>query len=123
MKTQSTTNDCRCKACGALLAKLDRDGLTIRRGDMQVVVSGDSTVAVTAQNRAALRCSLGQLDRCAIYPGSHYVTEQQQLRGAIQNIRQTLTSAALNAVLDGLMAGVALAHTTQMRKIIKKKEM
>ena len=25
MKTQSTTNDCRCKACGALLAKLDRD--------------------------------------------------------------------------------------------------
>ncbi len=27
MKTQSTTNDCRCKACGAPLAKLDRDGL------------------------------------------------------------------------------------------------
>jgi len=47
MKTQSTTYDCRCKACGALLAKLDRDGLTIRRGDMQVVVSGDSSVAVT----------------------------------------------------------------------------
>ena len=45
MKTQSTTaTDCRCKACGALLAKRDRDGLTIRRGDMQVVVSGDSTV-------------------------------------------------------------------------------
>ena len=47
MKTQSTTTECRCKACGALLAKLDRDGLTIRRGDMQVVVSGESTVAVT----------------------------------------------------------------------------
>ena len=48
MKTQSTTaTDCRCKACGALLAKRDRDGLTIRRGDMQVVVSGNSTVAVT----------------------------------------------------------------------------
>ena len=47
MKTHTLTNDCRCKACGALLAKLDRDGLTIRRGDMQVVVSGDSTVAVT----------------------------------------------------------------------------
>ena len=48
MKTQSTTaTDCRCKACGALLAKRDRDGLTIRRGDMQVVVSDDSTVAVT----------------------------------------------------------------------------
>jgi hypothetical protein len=47
MTTHTLTNDCRCKACGALLAKLDRDGLTIRRGDMQVVVSGDSTVAVT----------------------------------------------------------------------------
>ena len=47
MKTQSTTNDFRCKACGALLAKLDRDGIPTRRGDMQVVVSGDSTVAVT----------------------------------------------------------------------------
>jgi excinuclease ABC subunit B len=33
---------------------------------------------------------LGQLDRCAIYPGSHYVTEQQQLRGAIQAIREEL---------------------------------
>ncbi|MBK6690564.1 MAG: hypothetical protein IPG45_39225 [Deltaproteobacteria bacterium] len=47
MKIHTLTTDCRCKACGALLAKLDRDGLTIRRGDMQVVVSGDSTVAVT----------------------------------------------------------------------------
>ncbi|WP_223643814.1 hypothetical protein NVS55_08380 [Myxococcus stipitatus] len=47
MKTQSTTTDCRCKACGALLAKLDRDSLTIRRGDMQIVVTGDSTVSVT----------------------------------------------------------------------------
>jgi phage FluMu protein Com len=47
MRTQSTTTDCRCKACGALLAKHGRDGLTIRRGDMQLVVSGESTVAVT----------------------------------------------------------------------------
>jgi hypothetical protein len=47
MKFQTLTTDCRCKACGALLAKLDRDGLTIRRGDMQVVVTGESTVAVT----------------------------------------------------------------------------
>ncbi|MFP2963489.1 hypothetical protein ACLEPN_38555 [Myxococcus sp. 1LA] len=46
MRTTSTT-DCRCKVCGALLAKLDRDGLTIRRGDMQIVVTGDSTVSVT----------------------------------------------------------------------------
>jgi excinuclease ABC subunit B len=33
---------------------------------------------------------LGQVDRCAIYPGSHYVTEQQQLRIAIQSIRDEL---------------------------------
>ena len=33
---------------------------------------------------------VGQLDRYAVYPGSHYVTEQQQLRGAIQNIREEL---------------------------------
>ena len=47
MKTSTLSTDCRCKACGALLAKRDRDGLTIRRGDMQVVITGDSTVAVT----------------------------------------------------------------------------
>ena len=32
----------------------------------------------------------GTLDRYAVYPGSHYVTEQQQLRGAIQSIRDEL---------------------------------
>lgn len=47
MKHQSTPTECRCKACGSLLAKRNHDGLTIRRGDMQVVVTGDSTVAVT----------------------------------------------------------------------------
>lgn len=55
MKTQSTsTTDCRCKACGALLAKRDRDGLSIRRGEMQVVVNGDSAVAVTCYRCKAL---------------------------------------------------------------------
>ena len=33
---------------------------------------------------------LGTLDRVAIYPGSHYVTEQQQLRIAIASIREEL---------------------------------
>jgi len=47
MRIASTT-DCRCKNCQALLAKHDRDGLTIRRGDMQTTVTGaDFTVAVT----------------------------------------------------------------------------
>jgi excinuclease ABC subunit B len=33
---------------------------------------------------------LGSLERYAVYPGSHYVTEQQQLRGAIAAIRAEL---------------------------------
>jgi excinuclease ABC subunit B len=33
---------------------------------------------------------IGQLDRVAIYPGSHYVTEQQQMRKAIESIREEL---------------------------------
>ncbi|GAB4215632.1 MAG: hypothetical protein OHK0013_41400 [Sandaracinaceae bacterium] len=46
--TSTSTADCRCKHCQALLAKHDRDGLTIRRGDMQTTVTGaDFTVAVT----------------------------------------------------------------------------
>ena len=32
----------------------------------------------------------GQLDRYAIYPGSHYVTPQQQMRRAIESIREEL---------------------------------
>jgi hypothetical protein len=37
----------RCENCQALLAKLDDDGLTIRRGQMQFTITGESTVAVT----------------------------------------------------------------------------
>src|SRR5262249_49550175 len=33
---------------------------------------------------------LGSLDRYAVFPGSHYVTEQQQLRIAINSIREEL---------------------------------
>jgi excinuclease ABC subunit B len=33
---------------------------------------------------------IGSLPRTAIYPGSHYVTEQQQLRKAIESIREEL---------------------------------
>jgi excinuclease ABC subunit B len=33
---------------------------------------------------------IGSLDRYAVYPGSHYVTEQQQLRRAIEAIREEL---------------------------------
>lgn len=45
--TRPSPIDCRCKACGALLAKREQDGLTVRRGDLQLVVSGDSTVSMT----------------------------------------------------------------------------
>ena len=45
---RSASADLRCKHCDALLAKHDRDGLTIRRGDMQTTVSGtDFSVSVT----------------------------------------------------------------------------
>jgi len=54
MRTTSTT-DIRCKQCSALLAKRDRDGLSIRRGDMQTTVTGgDFTVAVTCYRCRAL---------------------------------------------------------------------
>ena len=54
MRTTSTT-DIRCKQCSALLAKRDRDGLSIRRGDMQTTVTGgDFTVSVTCYRCRAL---------------------------------------------------------------------
>lgn len=43
----STTINCTCKRCNALLAKHERDGLCIRRNDLELVVTGDSVVAVT----------------------------------------------------------------------------
>ena len=33
-------DEVRCKSCGALLAKLDETGLTIKRGDLQATVDG-----------------------------------------------------------------------------------
>lgn len=38
----------RCKLCNALLAKYDRDGLSIRRGEMQATITGsDFTLSAT----------------------------------------------------------------------------
>lgn len=54
MRTTSIA-DIRCKQCSALLAKRDRDGLSIRRGDLQTNVTGtDFTVAVTCYRCRAL---------------------------------------------------------------------
>ena len=33
--------DVRCKGCNILLARIDSNGLTIRRGDLQATVTGD----------------------------------------------------------------------------------
>jgi len=38
--TPVQTTDIRCKSCGALLAKLDETGLTIKRGDLQATLDG-----------------------------------------------------------------------------------
>ena len=55
MRTTSTTTDCRCSTCGALLAKRDRHALSIRRGSFQTTVSGaDFTVAVNCYRCNAL---------------------------------------------------------------------
>ncbi len=48
-----STTDLRCKHCNTLLAKQDRDGLSIRRGALQATITGtDTTVSVTCY-----RCS------------------------------------------------------------------
>jgi phage FluMu protein Com len=54
--------DIRCKHCNSLLAREERDGLCIRRGDMQLIVSGAQfTVSVTCY-----RCrTLNVVDRRA----------------------------------------------------------
>jgi len=44
---RTTSTECRCKSCGALLAKRDRDGVSIRRGELQATITGDFTVSVT----------------------------------------------------------------------------
>jgi len=42
------STDLRCKHCHTLLAKQDRDGLSIRRGTLQATITGaDTTVSVT----------------------------------------------------------------------------
>ena len=43
----STPNECRCKSCGALLAKRDPDGISIRRGDLHATIVGDFTASVS----------------------------------------------------------------------------
>lgn len=44
---RTTSTECRCKSCGALLAKRDDGGVSIRRGDLQATITGDFTAAVT----------------------------------------------------------------------------
>ncbi len=43
----STTIDCRCKSCGALLARRDADGLSVRRGEFQLAITGEFTATVS----------------------------------------------------------------------------
>jgi phage FluMu protein Com len=55
MRTTSTTADCRCSTCGALLAKRDHQALSIRRGSFQTTVTGtDFTVAMSCYRCSAL---------------------------------------------------------------------
>lgn len=36
----------RCKGCGILLAKIDKSGLTIRRGELQATINGDFLASI-----------------------------------------------------------------------------
>jgi hypothetical protein len=41
----SSSTDCRCKRCNALLAKKERTGISIRRGELQAMVTGTDFTA------------------------------------------------------------------------------
>jgi phage FluMu protein Com len=52
---RTPTTDIRCKQCNSLLAKRERDGVAIRRGELQATVTGsDFTIAVTCYRCRAL---------------------------------------------------------------------
>ena len=55
---------------------------------------------------------LGTVKRTAIYPGSHYVTEQQQLRRAIGSIREELRAGrtALPSLCESTGCDVVVAE-------------
>jgi len=44
--------DIRCKACNILLAKIDDDGLTIRRGDLQATIDGQFHASLVCYRRS-----------------------------------------------------------------------
>lgn len=50
----SSPHEIRCKHCHSLLAKHDRDGLAIRRGPLQAIVTGSFSVAITCYRCQAL---------------------------------------------------------------------
>lgn len=55
-----TSTELRCKHCQALLAKQDRDGLSLRRGDLQILVTGsDFTASVTCYRCQTLNVAVG----------------------------------------------------------------
>lgn len=63
---RATPTDIRCKHCGTLLARQDRDGLTIRRGEMQVTVAGtDFTVSLTCYRCGTLNVATAAPTRAA----------------------------------------------------------
>lgn len=49
MRTQP--HDVRCKSCGILLGRLDENGLTIRRGDLQATMDGEFRAALVCYRR------------------------------------------------------------------------
>lgn len=64
-----TSTDLRCKQCDALLAKQDRDGLALRRGDFQIAVTGsDFTASITCYRCRTLNVAAGPGKRSSSAP-------------------------------------------------------
>jgi phage FluMu protein Com len=68
---RSTSTELRCKHCDALLAKQDRDGLALRRGDFQIAVTGtDFTASITCYRCRTLNVAAGPGKRASAAPSS-----------------------------------------------------
>ena len=66
---RSTSTDLRCKHCDALLAKQDRDGLALRRGDFQIAVTGsDFTASITCYRCHTLNVAAAPSKRASATP-------------------------------------------------------
>jgi hypothetical protein len=61
-RSTGVNSEVRCSACGALLGIREAGGLSIKRGDLQAVVSGDFQVALLCWRRSCRKLNAFQID-------------------------------------------------------------